>query len=741
MTIGTLLIYFSALFGVVSFVGAIRWARGNPPSAGTFRFAYHGMTLSLAAACVALMYAILTHDYRFDYVIGYSSNDLPMLYLISAFWGGQQGTFLLWAFAAALIGYPLFRRTSWEPATVMAVYLPTILFIIGLMFNPRGNPFTLAAWVPPDGNGLNPLLQDPWMAIHPPLVFLGYAAMTVPAAMAMVALIRRNEDFWLDTGLRWSLIGFVSLGIGIILGGFWAYKVLGWGGFWGWDPVENASLVPWIMVTALIHGLLVQRFTGSLRRTNLALALGGYLTVLYATFLTRSGVLADFSVHSFPKGSLYRWLLGILIAALVAASWAMLRRRGPAGPVVKWGLSWSFLLASAVVLFILSAGTVLIGTSWPILTSFTESPTVPKISFYNNASLPVYVLLLFLLGIAPFSAWKLPSWKALGKPLYVSILLAAASTVCAFLLGGTGVRFLLLFLASSFALFSNLIRLVLVARVRLLNTGAAIAHFGLALMIVGIVASSAWDQKIELNLPLGEPVAAMERNFTYRGHVDGSSPKDLWRVAVQIPGEGEVTGMTRMYRFQGGDGEYQIMRNPAILRSFSHDLYIAPLGLESGERTEPIRLVKGQPVSFRDGRLEFLRFEMPAGPDGGHAGAMKVDGIVRLTEADGKTTDLTLSLDFDQEGLKPMPIAPAAWPGTTLSMERISVDTASIDVLARSGGGPETLIVSVSNKPLMSLLWAGTILLLAGCTVAAVRRYVDKRLALAAGPPTRPGAA
>jgi len=728
MTLGSLLIYFSAIFGVVSFIGAVRWARGNEVSAGTFRFAYHGMTLSLGAACVVLMTAILNHDFRFDYVIGYSSTDLPLIYLISAFWGGQQGTFLLWALLAALIGYPLFRRSSWEPATVMAVYTPTIMFLIGLMLDPQGNPFKLARFIPPDGNGLNPLLQDPWMATHPPMVFVGYAAMTVPAVLAFVALIRRNETFWLDTGLRWSLIGFISLGIGIILGGFWAYKVLGWGGFWGWDPVENASLVPWVIVTALIHSVLVQKFTGSLRRTTLALALGGYLTVLYATFLTRSGVLADFSVHSFPKGTLFRWLVMIMLFSLLASVWGMLRRRGPEGPVIKWNSSWPFLLASAVVLFTIFTGIVLIGTSWPLLTSFTANPTVPGIPFYNAASLPLFVLMMLFLGVAPFSAWQASPLKLWAKPLAASIVLAVVATVVAWLMGGSGLQFLLLFLTSAFALFSNVIRFVVVARMRLLNTGAAIAHLGLAMMMVGIVASSAWDMEKELNLPLGHPVQAMDRTFTYRGHVEGSEPKDLWRVAVLTPGKGEVTGLTRMYRFQsGGQGESQIMRNPAILRSLARDLYIAPLGLETGSTSEPLTLTKESPVPFKGGQLEFIKFEIAMDPDGGHAGAMQVDGIVRVTDGEGETTELVLSTEYGAGESNPTPVDLDAWPGTSLAMDRISVDTGSIQVIVQTGGGAETLVVSVTHKPLMNLLWTGTILLLVGCTVAAIRRYVDKR--------------
>lgn len=726
MTIGTLLVYFSALFGVISFVAAIRWARGHEDSGWIFRMSYHAMTLALFAASIVLMAAILKHDFRFDYVIGYSSTEMPLLYLISAFWGGQQGTFLLWALMGALIGYPLFRKSSWEPATVMAFYTPTVLFMIGLMLHSRGNPFTLAARIPADGNGLNPLLQDPWMATHPPMVFLGYAAMTVPAVLAMTAVFRKEETRWLDVGLRWSLIGFVSLGIGIILGGFWAYKVLGWGGFWGWDPVENASLVPWIVVTALIHGLVVQKFTGSLRFTNLALALGGYLTVLYSTFLTRSGVLADFSVHSFPRGSLFWWLATIMILALAAAGWAVLWRLFgagvPQGKEIQWNAGWPFILSLTVVLFTLSSAVVLIGTSWPLLTSFTENPTVPGIPFYNLTGIILYIPILLLLGIGPFSSWQ-SRWNELNKRIYLTAVLAAAATVAAALLGGHSVRFLVLFFAASFALLGNLIRFVDVARVRLLNTGAAIAHFGFALMLVGIVASSGWDREQELKLPVGHPVEAMDLVFTYRGHVDGSEPKDLWRVAVMKPGASEETALTRMYRFRSG-GDYQIMRNPAILRSLDHDLYVAPLGLETGKTEKPLILKQNEPVEFDHGTLTFLRFVTD---NEGEAGHMKIDAIVLLTHGE-EQVELTFTTNYVNGKMEPTTVQlPIHGGENSAYLNRMMVDQKVIEIVTEAGSGVETLVVSVSHKPLMNLLWAGTILLLIGCTVAAVRRYMDKR--------------
>jgi cytochrome c-type biogenesis protein CcmF len=616
----------------------------------------------------------------------------------------------------------------------MACYLPTILFLIGLMLDPGGNPFRLSPQVPADGFGLNILLQDPWMASHPPAVFLGYAAMSVPAALALAALFKWEESEWLDTGLRWSLIAFIALGVGIILGGFWAYKVLGWGGFWGWDPVENASLVPWIVVTALVHGLIVQKATNSLQRTNVVLALSGYLLVVYATFLTRSGVLADFSVHSFPKGTLYRWLVAGMLGMLAVSAYALIRRKAPQGRPVETSFSWPFLLSSMAVLLVMSASLVLIGTSWPILTSFMERPTIPSMPFYNRVSLPLYVVLLLALGVAPFSGWKLPSWRMLHKGVWISLTVAAAATGAAFAAGGRGLGYLLLFFAASFALTSNLIRLVNVARTRWLNTGAALSHLGFAMMIVGIVASSAWDREAELQLPLDQPVEALERTLTYRGHVEGSSPKEQWRIDVAGPGDDVVPAVTTMYQMQQGNAEPQLVREPAILRSLGHDVYLVPVGLQPNQQM--IDLVQGQPARRGKVQLTFDRFETESMGEPG--AGMRVLAVIKI-EPDGRDEEI-VKLPMVAAGAQMVgePVRAVSLPGTTLKLDRMAVEQKLVRVEIQDPGGAETLLTTVTLKPLMNVLWSGTIVMALGCVVAATRRYVEKRAMLAAAAAAEP---
>jgi cytochrome c-type biogenesis protein CcmF len=740
MSLGTILIQIATLLAVVSFVSAVRWARGHEPSGKTFRLAYHGMSAALLGASVLLMMAILTHDFRFDYVIGYSSRDMPTIYLISAFWAGQAGTYLLWALMGAGIGYLLFRKHSWRPAAVMACYVPTIGFQLALMLNKHGNPFTLAPQTPPDGRGLNLLLQDPWMASHPPLVFLGYVAATIPAVLALVAIWKRDEKGWLSPAIRWTMSAFVLLGFGIILGGFWAYKVLGWGGYWGWDPVENASLVPWIVLIALAHGLLVQRKAGSLHRSNLWLALSAYVLVIYGTFLTRSGVLADVSVHSFPAGSIYQLLVVILLAVIGVSVYAMTRRKGPSGKEVAWTLSWPLILSLSVGLLLISAVFVLIGTSWPMV-SFSDSAgsmfeslgwgalkeSAIRPPWYNAVSLPLYIVLFGFLAIGPFLAWAFHNGQGIARKLMPSLVVATAGTGAAYYFGGRGAGVLLLFFMALAALTSNVIRLVLVGRHHMLHTGAALAHVGFAMMFVGIVASSAWGTSATALLPLGEPTYALGHTLTFQGHVEGSEPRHRWRVRVQR--DGVVDDLVELGMFSEG-GPDQLFRKPGIMRRLDGDLYMAPQQLEVQEAGgTALELARGEAVPYGDATLTFVEFDRSGkmqSEDG-----MVVRAVVDVTRGEETERGILSLLAAPDGRMHGHAVQMSILPGVQLTLQRIAVEQGLLLVQAMAPGDRpfQAMTVEVSQKPFIGFLWVGTFLLSLGCCVAVARRVVDERAA------------
>jgi cytochrome c-type biogenesis protein CcmF len=271
------------------------------------RLSFIGFATVVTIASMLLMHFILNHQFLYSYVARYSSRDLSLAYLVSSFWAGQEGSFLLWVLLGAWLGIFLISKAGDREPQVMLIYNLNNLFLMILLI--KQSPFRMLPIAPPDGQGLNMLLQDPWMVIHPPVVFLGYAAFTIPFAYAMSGLWRKEYDGWIKPALPWTVFSFISLGAGIIIGGYWSYKVLGWGGYWGWDPVENASLLPWLAGMALMHGMILQQTRKKLRKTNFALAAFSFILVIYCTFLTRSGVLADFSVHSFVDLGITGWLV------------------------------------------------------------------------------------------------------------------------------------------------------------------------------------------------------------------------------------------------------------------------------------------------------------------------------------------------------------------------------------------------------------------------------------------------
>ncbi|MDH3251762.1 MAG: cytochrome c biogenesis protein CcsA, partial [Ignavibacteria bacterium] len=348
-------------------------------------------------ASALLLVLILNHDFTNGYVYSYSSRSLPLHYLISSFYAGQEGSFLFWVLCSSILALVLRRfiaRRRLEP-TVMAVYMgvQSLLLVLLAAKSPFRSiwemfPELAAGQIPVDGRGLNPLLQNFWMAIHPPVLFVGFAALAIPFSLAVASLWKKRYNLLCETGFPWVLFSAFTLGLGIMLGAYWAYGVLGWGGYWGWDPVENSSLVPWITSVALLHTLLAQRRKHKYLRTNFVLAILSFVLVVYSTFLTRSGVLGDSSVHSFtdPGRTVYLILFGFLAVCTIVGLGLLVMRRNDLRPVKGDSglLSRESALGLGTLALLLSAAVILFGTSLPIMTAST---TVEP-SFYDRTNLP-----------------------------------------------------------------------------------------------------------------------------------------------------------------------------------------------------------------------------------------------------------------------------------------------------------------------------------------------------------------
>ena len=419
---------------VISFSG--QW-RGRAEVSRSVVHSVYAVCGCLVVASIALWKGLVSHDFNIEYVAAYTSRNLPSYYIFSAFWAGQKGSLLFWAVvlsifaAAAQLLTP--RRYSHLMPYVAGVTTAVVCFFVSVMIF-AANPFERLSFVPADGRGLNPQLQNVGMVMHPPMLYLGYISITIPFAFAMAALLSRRLDTgWIHAIRKWTLVSWLFLSIGITLGMWWAYVELGWGGYWAWDPVENASFLPWLTMTAFLHSVMIQEKRGMLKRWNLGLITGTFLLSIFGTFITRSGVIA--SVHSFTQSNVGYFFLAFLVVAAVL-SFTLLHTR--------WGLLEaevrleSMLSREAAFLFnnLLLVGiafSVLWGTLFPILSELVKGTKITVgPPFFNRVNVPLGLLLLGLTGVGPLIAWRKASSANLRRQFIGPV--AAGSTTLVLLL-------------------------------------------------------------------------------------------------------------------------------------------------------------------------------------------------------------------------------------------------------------------------------------------------------------------
>ena len=689
---GTLLMWAAFLLGAASTVAYFQTARGQATWRSAARQTYVLMTLAVVGASALLMYLILTHDYRLAYVWGYSDNTLPLHYLISTFWAGQEGSFLLWVLCAALLGLPLMWFTRAYESRVMVFYNLTVLSLVMLLL--KQDPFRFhegltAGRMPMDGQGLNPLLQNPWMVIHPPVMFVGYAALGVPFAFALAALWMRRYDEWTRASLPWVLVSLVTLGTGIMLGGYWAYETLGWGGYWGWDPVENASLVPWLFTAALTHGMLLQRGRARFRRINLVLAVMSYLLVVYATFLTRSGVLSNFSVHSFVDLGISGWLVFnilffmLLSAVLLAWRW----REIPQAEGTEPFLSRTVFFVIGIVLLVLIGAVVAIGTSAPLITRLFGDPSQVGPDFYNRMGYWLAVVFALFLGVTPFLGWSRAIEGAWGR-FAGTVLVTAALAGTAYALGVTSPQAIAYVTAALFCTVSNV--WVMVARAaagKWRSAGGALAHVGMGLMLLAFLTTGWMDRDRKVRLTQDRPVEVLGYTMTFRG-TEKPTPasRDAMVVEVTDPRGRNFVLKPKMWINRKSN---QLVANPDIKSFLTTDLYLAPVEFDPGAEA-PVsgRLVleKDVPKAFRDWTLTFRRFDLSR--QNAVPGAFTVGVVVDLERPGAEPATLEPSLVSTDGGAQAIAADIPGVTGGRLRVAGMSVDRGMVQVeLLGLGGG------------------------------------------------------
>jgi cytochrome c-type biogenesis protein CcmF len=699
--------------------------------------------LSIVFASLLLWLQLFQHDFTNGYVYSYSSSDLPLHYLLSSFWAGQEGSFLFWALCAVAISVVLRRyttRTKTE-APVMAVYMGVQTFLILLLV--AKTPFHYL-WekfanvplgtIPADGSGLNPLLQNFWMAIHPPVMFIGFAAMAVPFSFAVTGLWKRNYSLLQARSFPWVLFGVFSLGAGLILGAYWAYGVLGWGGYWGWDPVENSSLVPWLTGLALLHTLIVERRSGRFVRTNLALAIVSYVLVVYSTFLTRSGILGDASVHSFtdPGTTVYS-LLVLYIGSLVIAGFGlMFLRRADLRPKQPESMTVSreTLLGAGSLVLILCAIVVLFGTSLPIVSNSSVEP-----SFYDSATLPLGILMVLLVGFSLFVQWGTDSPAEMVKRSARSLIASVAALAILFVMGLQDVVMLVFAFAAAFALFVNVELALKTAKLGWISQGGRVAHIGLALFFLGVIATGKYSQTQHARLPLNTATEVLGYSMTYTGYTQRTDGKFAFHVIAERNG-----GSYALAPIMFDAGNQGIMRTPDISSFLTRDLYISPVSVEEHNHAsdmETYTIPRGETVSIGDVQATFVRFAMDQ--HGTEAmmqgtGGMAIGSVLEVTNGSERETITPVAV-YRENSTPIYQASPSRLINADVKLLAMNVGTSSTPSTITVGvmrndvhdhDVHDALVVEASTKPFMSMLWGGTVLIMLGVVLSIAKRTKEE---------------
>src|SRR5437870_6718996 len=606
--LGTLALWLALLVGIwgalAGFVGGLN---DRPDLARSARHAVFAMCGALLVAVVSLEWALFQHDFNVEYVAAYTSRNLPIFYTWSALYAGQKGSLLFWATVLSLFGslaLLLTARRHRELLPYVAGVVCTVAtFFISVMLFGQANPFHRLAYTPLDGNGLNRQLQNPGMVVHPPMLYLAYLSITIPFAFAMAALLSKRLDAdWLVAIRKWTLLSWLFLSIGICLGMWWAYVELGWGGYWAWDPVENASLLPWLTMTAFLHSVMIQEKRGMLKKWNLALIIGSWLLSIFGTFITRSGVIS--SVHSFTQSNVgYFFLFFLLVAG--TASFTLYATRLPlltaeARLESMVSREASFLFNN--LLFVGIAFSVLWGTLFPILSELVQGTKVTVgPPFFNQVNIPLGLALLALTGIGPLIAWGRASVPNLKRQFAVPAT-TGGLTLLVLLVGGMRDLYALLaialggFVAATIAQeFARGTRarhrqyaeVYPLAFARLLGRnrrryGGYIVHTGIVILFVAF-AGMAFKTETEATLRPGESASLRSPyghtyTFTHLGisQYDALN-RQITAATLEVRRNGKKIGLLNPEKRQHVDAfgrpTYQPSTEPGIMSLLREDLY------------------------------------------------------------------------------------------------------------------------------------------------------------------------
>jgi cytochrome c-type biogenesis protein CcmF len=597
--LGSAFLLASLVLAVLSACAGVAAGRaGDGTLASVARRAFYAAAVGLAGASATLLASLLTRDFSIAYVFEHSDRALSLPLTAAAFYGGQEGSLLYWALLLGLMGSASIaagaaaslRLTAFANAVLAAI---VAFFLLVMVF--VASPFALLPTAPTDGLGLNPLLRDGGMLIHPPFLLAGYSAFAVPFAFAIAALLAGRDDAaWVAHTRRYALVAWGLQSVGLVLGMWWAYHVLGWGGYWGWDPVENAALMPWLATTAYIHSAQVQERRRTLRAWNFGLVIAAFLLTALGTFLVRSGILP--SVHSFAVSPLGPWFFGFLVAWVAgsgaALAWRSQRLRSSQPIEAGASREGAFLLQNVLLVALTAA--VLWGTLLPLVSGMTGRELVVGAPYYERVATPLLVAVLALLAVGPLLPWRqvrggwlrLLRWPLAAAALTLAVLVVAGvrqpGALLALPLVAAGLATVVAEYGRGAAFAGRLAGPWPLAAVRVVagnrrRYGAYLAHAGMLAVAAGLIGSHAWQQTRQVTLQPGQTVTVGSHTLTFEG-VESRSESDHAALVARVRMGDETLEPARLtYPSLGG----QAVTTAAIRSTPVDDVYVVLAGADA----------------------------------------------------------------------------------------------------------------------------------------------------------------
>lgn len=752
---------FSIILALVGFVLAIVFSIKD--IAKLRRLSFGTACVSVIVAFGTLISLFLTNQYQFKYVAEHSESINPLIYKISALWTGQQGSFLLWAFWSAICAGLTFRRAQGLERGYTAVWSVILGLLAGILT--RETPFQLIEQVittkgvikmPFDGNGMVPTLQNYWNNIHPPVVFFGFASLAIPFCYAMAGVLHKDTTEWVKLTRGPVIFGMTILGVGISLGGLWAYETLNWGGFWGWDPVENVSLVPWLFLVVLSHGIIMQTTRNKWVSTNVFLGGLPFISFVYGTFLTRSGLLDKVSNHSFAqmeRGALQILRTGMfaMMIAFVAAYIITLRRQQktenrPTEPGVNRETFYQMGMLSLCLL----ASVIALGMSWPVITALRggEGARVEE-AVYHRALIWFFIPIMVAIAVGPIASWKREGLKSLTSRL-ITLLSLSLGMVGALLLifknekfgvrltpGATlhtpfqGVEFplvpgmaLIMFLAI-FPAITNLWRAIELSKRSKLGIGPFVSHFGICLLIGGLLISRGFEREADITVTTQTPGEGIGYKVAFKEYDWNKRTDRNNRVKFEVTdpdGHQFEIAPTLFYHQMGGpESPENAQVWPYIVQTFSHDLNFA-MGEPVVEFFKPsMNLKEGETKTQSSVTIKHIKSTNNGkfGQAGAEFGAMLE--ISYEDRGELKKFNVNPTLKIAEGGLQPS-LHPAG--DFQVALESMNANDKSVNVQLYVN--PPFFPIKLFYKPLTSLVWIGTGVFLIGGLMSAANRRLKR---------------